>query len=255
MDKISNLFNQSYNPVKALIFRTHTDSGSSYHANYVELMDIDPVTRLLTNAHPLTEIEAIELGRTLDTSKAIATQYLRPKGLLSNRILFIDPDPDFGYVVWYTPAVQQPLFFTEDLGIPSGKKAWMPPLLWMASKRGLSIHALNTKRRPTLKTPLYRAPFFNTSNEGTVCMGTVQITVDKCQSLEDFITFWQTHFFHSYFTHLSGTSPIKGNLVSFWAKQIETGTAFPLEQLLRSKITIGGLINHKKSTVRSFTNN
>lgn len=253
MEKISNQFNQAYVPVKALIFRRHLDNTDGYRDNYVELMDIDPTTRLLTNAHPLTELEAIELARTLDTSKANATRYLRPRGLLSPRVLYVDPDPDFGFVVWYTSAGQQPLFFTEELGLPSGKKACMPPLLWKATKTSLCIHALGSKRKPTLKSTLFRAPFFNTGNDGYVCMGSVQITVDKCNDLESFIDFWQTHFFHSYFTHLSGSSPIRGNLVSFWAKQIETGAPFPLEQLLPSKIKISHLINYKKSSIRSLT--
>jgi PRTRC genetic system protein B len=251
MQKITNQFNQAYIPEKALIFRRHLNNTDGYHDNYVELMDIDKATGLLINAHPLTKLEAISLARTLDTTKAKATQFLRPSGLLSPRVLYLDPDPDFGYVVWYTPASEQPLFFIDDLGIPSGKKAWVPPLLWKASKTNVAIYAFAKKGKPNLKTPLFRAPFFNTGSDGLVCMGSVEIKTDKCQDLENFIKFWQTYFFHSYFTHLSGSNPIKGNLVSLWMRLIQTGDKFPLDVMLPTQVKLGQLINHRKG-IRSL---
>lgn len=254
MQKITSQFNQTYVPEKALIFRRHMESTDGFHDNYVELMDIDKVTGLLTNAHPLTELEAINLARTLDTTKAKATQFLRPSRLLSNKVLYIDPDPDFGFVVWYTSPTQQPLFFTSELGIPSGQKAWMPPLLWKANKTSVAIYGLGKKGKPGLTTQLYRAPFFNTGNDGIVCMGSVDIKTDKCQDLENFIKFWQTYFFHSYFTHLSGTNPIKGNLISLWTKLIESGEKFPVDVMLPTPIKLSQLINQRKG-IRPLLNN
>src|SRR5699024_4715242 len=128
-------------------------------------------------------------------------------------ILHINPS-EKGTVLWYTKAQQRQLYFVNGLGIPNGK-AQVPPMLWFAGKNSLAAYALATDRRPTAKTPLHYAPFFNIYEDGKVCMGTVNIDIKNSASLEEFIQAWESYFFNSYFSHLLGRySPIKGNCVA-----------------------------------------
>lgn len=108
----------------------------------------------------------------------------------------------------------------ESLGIQSGK-VQVPPMLWFADKENLFVFALATDRRPTEKTPLYYAPFFNVYEDGAVCMGTVSIDIKNSVSVEEFIQVWEDYFFNSYFSHLLDSyNPIKGNLSRKFIKEL-----------------------------------
>ena len=88
-------------------------------------------------------------------------------------------------------------------------------MLWLANKRSLKIFALPNNRRPTEKTELFYAPFFNVYEDGNVCMGTVDVNIQNSTSLEEFTKKWEDYFFNSYFSHLMNEhNPIKGNCVS-----------------------------------------
>lgn len=72
--------------------------------------------------------------------------------------------------------------------------AQVPPLLWLANKQNLVIFALASDRRPTEKTMLYHAPFFNVYDNGSVCMGTVDVNIKNSASIEEFTEAWEKYF-------------------------------------------------------------
>jgi PRTRC genetic system protein B len=116
-------------------------------------------------------------------------------------------------------------------------------VLWVADRYSLSVFALGSERRPTANAKLYNAPFFNIYQNGNVCMGTVDVTIEKTASLEEFTTAWEDYFFNSYFSHLmQGHNPIEGNCVLLWENLVNTGNRFPMEVLKRSKRTLNDLI-------------
>ena len=78
------------------------------------------------------------------------------------------------------------MYFVSGLDIPNGK-AYVPPMLWYASKYSLAVFALATDRRPKENTPLYYAPFLNIYEDGKVCMGTVSIDI-KNSAISPFST-------------------------------------------------------------------
>ena len=105
------------------------------------------------------------------------------------------------------------------------------------------VFALATDRRPTEKTALYHAPFFNVYEGGNVCMGTVDVNIKNSASIEEFTTAWEDYFFNSYFSHLmEDHNPIKGNCISLWKKLIQTGEAFPKEVLKKNNRTLKNLL-------------
>jgi PRTRC genetic system protein B len=230
-------FGTLYHPKSALVF--YESKGLDKEV-YVEHFDMDRNGTPI-NAHPLTEREAGALAKALMTEKQSA--FLKSGGILPTNILHINPSRDKGAVIWYTKSQKRPLYFIEGLGIPSGK-AFVPPMVWQASKNSLRVFALLNDRRPTEKTPLYCAPFFNIYEDGRVCMGSVSIDIKNSVSLEEFTRAWEDYFFNSYFSHLMGdNSPVKGNCVSLWKDLVATGRTFPKEVLKRSNKTLKNLLS------------
>ncbi|MCH5688401.1 ThiF family adenylyltransferase [Niabella sp. W65] len=179
----------------------------------------------------MTVREANILSKCLQTDEDKNTAFLKPKGILPTNILHINPS-DNGTVLWHTKAKKQQLYFVDDLGIPNGT-AQVPAMLWLASKSSLSVFALANNRRPTEKTPLHYAPFFNIYEKGNVCMGTVSIDIKNSASVEEFIQAWEHYFFNSYFSHSLCSNLTKRNIVSLWKDLVNTDKPFPTEALKR----------------------
>ncbi|MDC7217795.1 MAG: hypothetical protein PQJ28_02095 [Spirochaetales bacterium] len=225
-----------YHPKAALVIYAATGTDTD---TYVEHFDMDKNGNPI-NAHPLTVREANALARALQTDEEKDNAFLKPKGILPTDILHINPGKK-GSVLWYTKAGQRQLFFVERLGIPSGK-ANVPPLVWLANKNSLSVFAVATGRRPTGKTPLYYAPFFNIYENGGVCMGTVSIDIKNSASVEEFTQAWEDYFFNSYFSHTLDGSLTRKNIVSLWKDLIGTDKPFPKEALKKKNKTLKSLL-------------
>ncbi|MCY1662572.1 PRTRC system protein B [Chryseobacterium sp. SL1] len=240
METINNLtenFETLYHPKSALIFyqtlQSHPDC-------YVECFDMDSKGNLI-NAHPLTVREASQLAKSLRIESDGKKPFLKSNGIIGSHILHIDPTHN-GKVVWYSKAQRRDLYFVEKLGIPNGK-ADTPALLWVADRNRVALYALKTDRRPTQKTVLYHAPFFNINSNGAVCMGTVDVRIKKTSSLEEFTTAWENYFFNSYFSHLMEShNPVNGNAVSLWKSLMGTEKHFPKEKLVKSTKTLKNIL-------------
>lgn len=237
LNDITKDFGTLYHPKSALVF---------YEANgkdidmFVEHFDIDN-NGIPINAHPLTVKEANVLAKSLQTDDEKNQAFLKPKGILPTNILHINPSAEKATVLWYTKAKQRQLYFVDSLGIPNGK-AQVPPMLWLASKNSLSVFALANDRRPTEKTPLHYAPFFNIYEKGNVCMGTVGIDIKNSASVEEFIQAWEHYFFNSYFSHSLCENLTKKNIVNLWKDLINTDKPFPKEVLKKNNKTLKNLL-------------
>jgi PRTRC genetic system protein B len=232
---ITETLGRLYHPVKAFLIYNHSKEKNSYVEAYDIGTDGCPI-----NAHPLSIRESIALAKALDTSEELKRQFLKPAGLLPKNVLYINPDCN-GYAIWYTPPQKQTLYFRDDLGIPNGKAA-VPALVWRANRNHLWVYALNGHTNISTQSTLFRAPFFNTGEDGKVCMGNVNITLPPNCGLEEFMELWQGYFFNSYFSHLLGSNPVKGNIVQLWQKLINKRKPFPSEQLNKLPFTLKKLI-------------
>ncbi|SEI89155.1 PRTRC system protein B [Myroides marinus] len=236
MNDITEKFGTLYYPKSALVFYetigTETDM-------YVEHFDMDS-NGTPVNAHPLTVKEAEILAKALQTDEERSRVFLKPKGILPTNILHINPS-EKGTVLWYTKAQKRQLYFVSGLGIPNGK-AQVPPMLWVADKSSLTVFALTANRRPTEKTPLHYAPFFNIYEKGNVCMGTVSIGIKNSSSVEEFIQAWEDYFFNSYFSHSLCADLTKTNIVNLWKDLIGTDKPFPIEVLKKNNKTLKNLL-------------
>lgn len=234
---ITNHFGSMYYPKSALVF--YETKGTETDV-YVEHFDMDSNGTPI-NAHPLTVKEANVLAKALKTDEEKNAAFLKPKGILPTNILHINPNAEKGTVLWYTKAQQRKLYFVVSLGIPNGM-AQVPPMLWLANKNSLTVFALANDRRPTEKTPLYYAPFFNIYEKGNVCMGTVSIDIKNSASVEEFMQAWEHYFFNSYFSHSLSANLTKKNIVSLWKDLIGTDKPFPKEVLKKNNKTLKNLL-------------
>ena len=237
MKDITEAFGTLYHPLSALVFY---QSKGKDKQTYVEHFDMDKNGNPI-NAHPLTCKEAKVLAKALNTEKEKNSAFLKPKGILPTNVLHINPSKN-GTVLWFTKTKKVKMFFTESLEIKDGI-AEIPAMLWFANKQNLMVFALEKDSRPTEKTSLYHAPFFNIYEDGHVCMGTVDINIKNSASIEEFIQSWENYFFNSYFSHLLDKhNPVNGNCVSLWKNLIETGSPFPKEVLKKTNRTLKYLI-------------
>lgn len=236
VNDITENFGTLYHPKSALVFYETIGTNTDV---YVEHFDMDSNGTPI-NAHPLTVKEANVLAKALKTDEENSKAFLKPKGILPTHILHINPS-EKGTVLWYTKTQQRQLYFVDSLGISNGK-AQVPPMLWFANKSSLTVFALANDRRPTEKTPLHYAPFFNIYEKGNVCMGTVSIDIKNSASVEEFIQAWEHYFFNSYFSHSLCENLTKKNIVTLWKDLINTDKPFPKEVLKKNNKTLKNLL-------------
>lgn len=231
---ITSDFRDIYHPKSALLFYE-----TVHNKCYTEYFDIDEKGNPI-NAHPLTVNEAAKLAASLTIKKD--KSYLTCKGLLPQNILFINTKVGLGSIVWFTKAQYRQLYFAESLAIPSDT-ANIPALIWKATDKHLTVYALKNNRRPTEKTILYHAPFFNMYESGNVCMGTVEIDMIETDCIEQFILGWESLFFNSYFSHLiDDHNPIQEDCAELWKNLIATKSPFPTQKLKQSGKTLKNLL-------------
>jgi PRTRC genetic system protein B len=227
MKNISRLLDDIYVPQKAIVIYSTLQKYAG--KIYVEAYDMDTGGKPM-NAHPLSVEESIHLSHALSTGDDTPS-FPASKGLLPAKVLYINPRRD-GFAIWYTPAQMVNILFKESLGIPSGK-APVPPLVWKATLTRLYIYALAEEKKPAMKTALCHAPFFNIHESGEVCMGTVDVTIDKSCPLEDFIRQWEHYFWNSNFSHLINSgSPVTGDITQLWQQLVSQSKTFPYHRLI-----------------------
>lgn len=242
MKNLTNDFCNPYQPIKALLIcqKQTGDEGGEEHSIYVESYDIGKFGKPI-NAHPLTFKETLQLSSLFQAAEELKTGYLRSRGVLPNKVLYVSPQQG-GYAVWYTPPQEVPLFFASALGITSGRGK-VPALVWRANREELAVYALKGNKKPDSKTKLFHAPFFNIYMEGRVCMGTVRININESARLEDFMEKWENYFWNSYFSHLMGEfNPVNENIVQLWQAQVATDNPFPTQLLKPTHKTIQNLL-------------
>ncbi|WP_412468794.1 PRTRC system protein B [Pedobacter sp. KLB.chiD] len=238
MNDITQHFGKLHYPSSALVFYQSKDEINN---TYVEHFDFDHNGRP-KNAHPLTESEGRQLAKALVTAKERENGFLNCKAIIPEKVLRIDADKK-GCLLWFTKGERRQLYFSPGLEIQNGT-ANVPAMLWLATKKELSVFALATNHRPTENTTLLHAPFFNVYENGSVCMGSVDVDIKSSTSTEEFMQLWENYFFNSYFSHLfDGHNPVKGDAVQLWKGLIDTDVKFPKEQLKKTSFTVKHLLS------------
>lgn len=133
-------------------------------------------------------------------------------------------------IVWWSPAQVRTMFFggpDEKAKQLSGARFPQPPLVWKACGRELWVRAMTENRRPTATTGLKTAPYYNVSEQGLVCQGTMRAP-DEIGTAA--IRFWEKAFFESEFTHVYGAARLTnhpGGCLGLWASIAGKKRSFP----------------------------
>src|ERR1700759_3395469 len=149
--------------LEALLIYTENRNGAFITRHAVTPQEAGPPT--LGPAQPLTMAFVESLVRSIGGE---ARAEVLPENVLAktDRLL-----------CWWTPPRQRQMFYKnaeEKCRALNGKVFPQPPLVWRVSDGGLSLRALTTNRRPRADTKLAVAPYWNMSDDGTVCTGTMR---------------------------------------------------------------------------------
>ena len=116
-------------------------------------------------AHPLTTAFVENLAESLGGSAGVE--------VLSENILAKSDR----MMSWFTPRSRRQMYFENPEGkmqTLNGKQFPQPPLVWKTIHGSLSIRALAENKRPNAGTKLAVAPFWNLSDDGSVCLGSMR---------------------------------------------------------------------------------
>ena len=107
-------------------------------------------------------------------------------------------------VLWHCPPRRAHLWFKPhlpdaDLTALSGEMFPHPHLVFYAGEDGMGVYAVRTADRITLKTPLYRAPYWNLSSAGDLCTGSARLPAFGTGPAQ--LAAYEKAFFASNFTH------------------------------------------------------
>ena len=151
-------------------------------------------------------------------------------------------------MAWWTPAPYRTLFFAdhnEASRTLNGKRYPIPPLVFRVSGGSLAVRALEKNERPTVKTPLKTAPFWNINEAGEVCLGTMR--VPETRGVEA-MTGWELGFFQSEFTHANGAARLTnypGGFLAFCQHLAGRRRSFPVEHLTDARETLQQFVERR----------
>lgn len=201
-----------------MLISVYSDEKHGSSEYYLESHQIDEAGRVLAGK-PLLQstIQGI-----VDVFFDENQNHSRITGYIPENILHYTPLPGGQYeLMWYRTEEIRVLHFAAALKLTTGK-AWVPPMLYRASRGGMDVYALKNNDRPVPgKTALFRAPFHNVSDLGDVCLGSARVKQPKTKTFESITRYWEDLFWLSEFTHLNGAkNPTKSPLGSVWKKLV-----------------------------------
>ena len=137
-------------------------------------------------------------------------------------------------IVWWTPPRRRQMFYENSQGKAAELNGCIfpqSPLVWRVSNGELNIRALTENKRPDDATKLAVAPFWNLSDDGRVCTGTMR-RPDSASVAS--IPAWERGFYESAFTHanVGRLTRHEGGFDGLWSGRTGKRQKFPVETLI-----------------------
>ena len=141
-------------------------------------------------------------------------------------------------LVWWSRPQQRVMFFggvNEEGRKLNGLLFPHPPLIFKVVGRDFFVRAISTSSRPSSKTPMKTAPYWNT--DCRVCPGSMRIpeTFDVAS-----IPQWEDAFFQSEFTHAAGAVKLTSHpegFIGLW-RSLVGKKRFPVQYLADAAETL-----------------
>ncbi|OCX67498.1 hypothetical protein A6M27_01765 [Acidithiobacillus thiooxidans] len=150
-----------------------------------------------------------------------------PLQMLDNRTLAFNVST---LVFWSEPQVRTTYFdCPEPMGERSGPVPH-PGLVFVWQDHGLSVFAVKGRKRPSLNTPLFKAPYMNVYAGGSICMGNVKVPKPEPGN----ISACEAAFFQSRFTHANHATQVQypGGIYTMWVDLLASkANRFPEQAL------------------------
>ena len=231
----------------AILIYQESAHGAGSDGGFATIHDIEGgeggTPARLTPGRPMTTGDLRDALARLDATSA-AQQGIT---LLPANLLAYAP----GTLCWWRPPAPATLWFNlrDNKGKPdrqhplmklSGSKFPMPGLLFLCLDRSLRLFAVKGGGRPDGNTKLHVAPFWNTSEAGGLCLGTMPMPATPAPGN---IAEIETAFFQSNFTHSNGRTH-KGAHADLWRTARKAGE-FPTALLRPALGTLSGILNRK----------
>ena len=152
-------------------------------------------------------------------------------------------------IAWWTPAQCRQMFYQHAEGKAAdlnGRSFPQPPLVWQVADGQLKIRALTENKRPEATTKLAVAPFWNLSDCGTVCIGSMR--KPESASVAG-IPDWERGFYESAFTHanVGRLTRHKGGFEGLWRSLTAKRRLFPLETLIVLPQTLAQFVRDERN--------
>jgi PRTRC genetic system protein B len=152
-------------------------------------------------------------------------------------------------IVWWTPAKLRQMFYENSEGKAAelnGRIFPQPPLVWRVSNGELNIRALTENKRPDGSTKLAVAPFWNLSDDGRVCTGTMRRPDSATVAASPA---WERGFYESAFTHanVGRLTRHESGFDGLWSDLAGKRNRFPLETLIVLPQTLAQFVRGEKT--------
>ena len=147
-------------------------------------------------------------------------------------------------IAWWTAACRRQMFYENSerkaAGL-NGRTFPQPALVWRVDNGDLKIRALTENKRPAATTTLAVAPFWNLSDDGHVCTGTMH-RPDSARAAS--IQEWERGFYESAFTHanVGRLTRHPGGFEGLWSDLVGKRTPFPVKTLIELPQTLAQFV-------------
>jgi len=224
--------NRSLTPKKVITIYGDRSKYGSY-TYFLEERDVlrNGDKYILGAARPMPEKIMADLAREYSAKKDQKLSF-EPE-IMSENILFAHSAEGNSVVIWWLPAGKRQLNFDKKLKIgPSGVLPH-PGLLFVNINKSLYVFSVKDNNRPTKKTNLYNAPFFNVYEDGKICLGTAN-TGTPTGYYQGEMRRFEIGFFAAEQNHSVGGAGAKTSLPNLW-KSLLKKNQFPNTELLPHK--------------------
>jgi PRTRC genetic system protein B len=151
-------------------------------------------------------------------------------------------------IAWWSHAQPRLMFFSDGNPEATRLNAKMyphPALVFMIHGRELFVRALAEDCRPKANTRLKSAPYWNTDDQGRVCLGSMRVPEETSVSS---LAGWENAYFASEFTHPSGVVRVTTHprgFLGLWSDLAGPKRRFPVKFLADCKQTLEEFIHRK----------
>jgi PRTRC genetic system protein B len=149
---------------------------------------------------------------------------------------------------WWTPAQRRQMFYENAEGKAAelnGRIFPQPPLVWRVADGDLRIRALTENQRPFADSRLAVAPFWNLSEDGSVCTGSMRRPSGVSAATSPA---WEKGFYESAFTHsnVGRLTRHKDGFEGLWKSLAGKQKGFPVDSLIVLPQTLAQFVRNER---------